>query len=251
MVEIERVNNIYRILFDRAEKKNAITLDMYQQLADGINSAAEDSSVKIIVLGSLNENFTAGNDLADFLANPSLDEGSPTYQFLKALVNCPLPIIAAVEGFAIGIGSTLLLHCERVFSGSTATFAFPFINLGLVPEAGSSLLLPRLVGYQQAADWLLTGEAFTVQQALKAGFVSEVVEQGLALQQAMQYATKLSQKPRETLIEVKQLLRRDEENLNERVDAELQQFMSCLSSPAAIEAMSAFMEKRKPNFENL
>ena len=248
LIKCTHSDGICFISFNRPDKKNAITLGMYQQLADSINTAANDEKVKVIVLGSENEHFTAGNDLGDFLKNPSMDESSAVYQFLQALICCPLPVIAAVQGFAIGIGSTLLLHCERVIAGESAVFAMPFINLGLVPEAGSSLLLPRLIGYQKAADWMLTGDTISAKDAFAAGFVSQLVPEGEVLHTAMAYAQKLTEKPRETLIEIKKLLRRDEEALEERVNVELELFVQCLNSAPAKEAMTAFIEKRQPNF---
>ena len=250
LIVVKNEGAVCQILFNRPEKKNAITAAMYQQMADALNEAASNVAIKVIVLGSTGENFTAGNDLADFLANPSIAKDSPVYQFLQALMHCPLPVIAAVNGFSIGIGSTLLLHCEQVFAGKDANFAFPFINLGLVPEAGSSLLLPQRVGYLKAAAWLLEGKPFGAEEALNAGFISQVVDDDV-LAAALSYATLLAGKPRDILIETKRLLRRDYETLQTRADIELQSFVQCLASPAAKEAMSAFLEKRKPDFSNL
>jgi enoyl-CoA hydratase/carnithine racemase len=204
----------------------------------------------VILLGSNNEHFTAGNDLADFLANPSIDPDSSVYQFLTALMHCPLPVVAAVQGFAIGIGSTLLLHCEQVFAHTSARFSFPFINLGLVPEAGSTLLLPQLTGYQKAADLLLLGEVFSAEEALKIGFVAHVLQDNVQ-ESAFSYAQQLAQKPRASLMAIKKLLRRDTEALSVRSDFELATFIECLNSAPAKEAMSAFLEKRKPNFSNI
>lgn len=248
LIEITVQQNTCQILLNRPEKKNAITLEMYQLLAEAIQTAAADKQIKVILLGSNNEYFTAGNDLGDFLKNPALDKNSSIYQFLQALINCPLPIIAAVQGFAVGIGSTMLLHCEQVIADETAVFSMPFINLGLVPEAGSSLLLPRLIGYKKAADWMLTGDAVSAKDAYDAGFVSQLVAAGDALKVAEAYAQKLCSKPRETLIDIKRLLRRDDEALQQRMAVELSLFTQCLDSAAAKEAMTAFMEKRKPNF---
>lgn len=250
-IVIENSGQVCQILFDRPLKKNAITAVMYQQMADAINAAATNESIKVIVLASANEHFTAGNDLADFLAKPAIEKESPVYAFIQALMCCPLPIIAAVQGFAVGIGSTLLLHCEQVFAAESAVFSFPFINLGLVPEAGSSLLLPRLVGYQKAADLLLRGSTFSAEEALAMGFVSKVVGNDMAYHAAMDYAVLLCEKPRSSLIEVKRLLTRDVESLQQRADIELNSFVQCLNSPAAKEAMTAFLEKRKPDFTNL
>lgn len=238
------------INMNRPEKKNAITAQMYQHMADAINAAASNMSIKVIVIGGSAGNFTAGNDLADFLANPSIEKGSPVYEFLQALMHCPLPLIAAVEGFAIGIGSTLLLHCEQVFADEGARFAFPFVDLGLVPEAGSTLLLPQAIGYRKAADLLLRGVPFSAAEALAIGFVSQVAK-GDVNDIARDYACSLATKPRSSLVEIKRLLKRDSETLQQRADVELQSFVQCLNSPAAKEAMTAFLEKRKPDFSNL
>ncbi len=251
LILVKNIDQICQILFNRPEKKNAITAEMYQLMANAINNASANSAIKVILLASNNEHFTAGNDLSDFLANPSIEKGSPVHEFLQALMHCPLPVIAAVQGFAIGIGSTLLLHCEQVFADETSIFSFPFINLGLVPEAGSSLLLPRLIGYQKAADLLLSGKSFSAPEALEIGFISRLVSLNKVNQAAMDYAISLCEKPRSGLIEVKQLLKRNSETLQERADIELESFVQCLNSPAAKEAMTAFLEKRLPNFSNL
>lgn len=250
MVKVDCDGAVCCIALNRPDKKNAITRDMYRQLADALAAAAVDPACKVVVLASGGDNFSAGNDLADFLRDPSMDKDSPVYAFLQALVSCPLPVIAAVRGFAIGIGSTLLLHCEQVFADSTAVFALPFVNLGLVPEAGSSLLLPRLLGYQRAADLLLGGDSFSAQQALQYGFVSQLVEDGDVNEQAMAYAQKLAGKPRSSLVETKRLLRKDDEPLQARLHDELAAFVSSLNGAAAREAMTAFLEKRKPDFSN-
>lgn len=250
-IVVKNTGQICEILFNRPQKKNAITAEMYGLMADAIEAAVSNTNIKVILLGSNNEYFTAGNDLTDFLANPSIEQGSPVHRFLQALMHCPLPVIAAVQGFAIGIGSTLLLHCEQVFADETSTFSFPFIDLGLVPEAGSSLLLPRLVGYQKASDLLLRGQSFSAPEALAMGFISENVAKGCANQAARDYAQGLCAKPRSGLIAVKSLLRRNGETLQQRADIELESFVQCLNSPAAREAMTAFLEKRTPDFSNL
>ncbi len=251
MITTERNAGVLTLYFDRIDKKNAITLAMYQQLADAINEASSDASIKVILFSAKGEHFTAGNDLQDFLSNPDLEKSSAVYQFLQALIYCPLPIVAAVRGFAIGIGATLLLHCEQVFADSTASVAFPFINLGLVPEAASSLLLPRLVGYQQAAHLLLKGEPLSAEQALNAGIIAQLTVDEELDQKAMNYASELAQKPRTMLIEIKSLLRADKALLQECLDQELKLFKQCLKGPVAKEVMAAFIEKRSPNFDNL
>jgi len=245
---VKQHNKVCQISFNRPDKKNAITLAMYQQVADAINRSVEEGNVKVIVISGEGEHFTSGNDLKDFLANPNIDESSSVYQFLKALIFCPIPVIAAVKGFAIGVGTTMLLHCERVFSDETAQFALPFVNLGLVPEACSSMLLPSLVGYQQAAHLLLTGGPFSAQEALDMGFSSELAV--YVDEVALDYAAKLAQKPRRSLIDTKALLRRDIEGMKLRLKAELELFSNALKSDEANEAITAFLQKRPANFEN-
>lgn len=241
-------DKIFYLVFNRAEKKNAITRAMYQALADAIKAAEANTAVKVILLQSSSENFCAGNDIADFLQAPSMDESSAVYQFLQALVTCKLPIVASVKGFAIGVGATMLLHCDQVFSDNSSQFALNFINLGLVPEAASSLLLPKQIGYQKAADLLLTGRTFSAQEAHALGFVGQLVDD--ADTQALAYAQLLAQKPRSGLIETKRLLRKDDEALQLRLADELQAFVRFLSADAAKEALTAFTEKRAADFSN-
>lgn len=249
IVNVIKQNAILSISLNRPAKKNAITAEMYTLMANAIDEAVADTSIKVICITGTEGHFTAGNDLGDFLANPDIQPGSAVYHFLMALMQCPLPIVAAISGFAVGIGSTLLLHCERVFADNTARFSFPFINLGLVPEAGSTLLLPQLVGYQQAADLLLTGRLMDAEEALKMGLIAAIVDD--VNTEALAYASQLAQKSRAMLIEIKSLLRHSESNLMERVNVELTSFVKCLHSPAAKEAMTAFLEKRKPDFSAL
>jgi len=251
MISVKQQSSVTQLVFSRPEKKNAITGEMYQQLADAINQASDDTRVKAIIISGAEGVFTAGNDLADFLANPNMDESSSVYQFLQALMHCQLPLIAAVEGLAVGIGTTLLLHCDRVIAADSAKFSLPFINLGLVPEAVSSMLLPKQVGYQKAAQWLFTGDVFTAAEAFEAGLVAELVAEGGAIAQAEAFAEKLAQKPRSSLIATKHLLRRDEESMQQRLEAELALFVEGLNSAAAKEAMTAFMEKRPADFSEL
>lgn len=244
-IEVNQSGSVYILTISRVAKKNALTQSMYLELAKGINDAAADSRLKVILISGEEGVFTAGNDLHDFLNFPDVaaEETAP-FQFLTALASCKLPVIAAVEGPAIGIGSTLLLHCERVFADNTAVFAFPFINLGLVAEAGSSLLLPRQVGYQQAADWLLTGEPFTSDQALSAGLVGEQVQSGQTFELALAYANKLATKSRENLIEMKALLNRPEEPVLERMSVEFELFAEKLRDPKAMAMIEAFLASR-------
>jgi len=246
LIVSQQQSAVFILTLNRPDKKNAISRAMYQAMADALKAAATNPSIKVIVLNSSSDNFTSGNDIVDFLKDPNMQPDSPVYQFLQALVTCPLPIIAAVKGFAIGIGSTLLLHCEQVLAEQSAQFALPFINLGLVPEAGSSMLLPRQIGYQQAADLLLTGRSFSAEEAQRLGFISRVVKD--ANQAAVDYANLLAEKPRSGLIETKRLLRKDDEALQNRLQDELESFVRHLNADAAKEALTAFTEKRKADF---
>jgi enoyl-CoA hydratase/carnithine racemase len=250
MIAVNRHINFVELSINRPEKKNALTSSMYAQLAAEINNANENMHYKAILLTGGHSFFTAGNDLADFMSNPNMDESTPVFHFLNALIESELPIIAAVEGFAVGVGTTMLLHCDQVFAGRSASFSMPFINLGLVPEACASLLLPRQVGYQQAANWLMTGDTFSADEACQAGLVAQLVSDGEADAQAQAFVEKLAQKPRSALIATKRLLRRPEETLQARLHAELELFIEGLNGPAAKEAMTAFMEKRPANFSD-
>ena len=174
-IRIQDKDGVRTIAFARAEKKNAITGEMYTKMVQALASAQDDDSIKVVLFASTNENFTAGNDVGDFAANPPTGPEAPVFQLLKLLCEVKKPMVAAVPGLAIGIGTTLLLHCDLVYAAESAKFKMPFVDLALVPEAGSSQLLPQLLGHQRAAQLLLLGEAFDAQQALAWGLVNQVV----------------------------------------------------------------------------
>jgi enoyl-CoA hydratase/carnithine racemase len=198
------------------------------------------------------EIFTAGNDLADFLNNPPITkpdaEKPPVVRFLHAIRSFPKPIIAAVAGPAVGIGTTLLLHCDLVYAGDNAAFSLPFVNLGLCPEAGASLLLPQVLGYPKAAEKLLLGEAFYAEEALEMGLVNRILPPHEVNVYAQAQAAKLAAKPAASLRATKALMKMGQTQLASVMDAELQRFGELLQGPAAKEAISAVMEKRKPDF---
>ena len=183
---------VARIEIDRPEKKNALTADMYQAMADALKAAEADSKVRAILIQGKADLFTAGNDLQDFLDHPPRDDARPVFQFLYAISRAEKPVVAAVAGAAVGIGTTMLLHCDLVYAAPNARLQLPFVNLGLIPEAGSSLLLPALVGYQRAAGLLLLGEPFGAQQAKEYGLVTEVVAEERLLGFALEQARKLA-----------------------------------------------------------
>lgn len=239
---------VLSIRLQRPEKKNALTADMYAALADAIGQAGVDPAVRVVLVGGVEGIFTAGNDLEDFLRHPPRDEQAPVHRFISALAATDLPLVAAVDGAAVGIGTTLLLHCDQVFASDRARFSLPFVNLGLVPEAGSSLLLAQACGYRKAAELLMLGEPFGAADALEYGIVSRVLPAAELDDAALAAARKLAAKPRGALRATKRLLRRPAEPLADRLHAEARVFGQCLESPEAREAFSAFLEKRQPDF---
>ena len=183
-VRIDKAGGVLAITLDRPDRRNAITVAMYAALADAVESAAGDAAVRLITIRGEGQDFTAGNDLADFLAAMPRDEEIPVMRLLRALARNPKPLVAAVQGNAVGIGTTMLLHCDLVIAEESARFSMPFVDLGLVPEAASSLLLPRLAGRRRAASWLLLGEAFGAAEAREFGIVSHIVADGSATRSA-------------------------------------------------------------------
>ncbi len=244
--------NILTLTFNRFEKKNSITAAMYQQLADALAAAKDDASIRVVVFQGHEAIFSAGNDLGEFLNSPPAGGNSPVFQFLGALSQFPKPIVAAVCGPAVGIGTTLLLHCDLVIAGDNAAFSMPFVNLGLCPEAASSYLVPQLIGYHRAAEALLLGEPFQAEAALEIGLVNRVVPPSEATRVAMQWAQKLAAKPISSLIETKRLLKKSStKQITERIAEEGISFSRMLQEPPAKEAFTAFMERRLPDFSKV
>ena len=247
-------DGILTIEFNRPERKNAITAVMYQAMADAINQAETDGAVRAILIVGKPEIFTAGNDLPDFLQNSKPVEGvpaeaRPVFQFMRALSGSTKPVVAAVSGAAVGIGTTMLMHCDLVYAADNAKFSMPFSQLGLCPEFASSLLLPQLAGYPRAAEKLLLGEAFLAQEALDMGLVSKVVPLADLRAFAEGQAAKLAALPAASVRATKALMKRARTPaINEAMGAENQLFAAMLLAPEAKEAMTAFMEKRKPDF---
>jgi enoyl-CoA hydratase/carnithine racemase len=237
------------IRLNRTAKKNALTAAMYTVMADAIEQAQRDSAIKVLLYTGSEGVFTAGNDLHDFLENPPAGPDSPVNRFIANMVATDVPIVAAVDGVAVGIGTTMLLHFDQVLATHGARFSLPFINLALVPEAGSSMLLVETCGYRKAAEMLMLGEPFSAQEALEYGIVSQLCEPGELMARALAVAHKLAAKPKEALRATKRLLRRSREPLERRVRAEAELFSRRLESAAAKEAMNAFFEKRAPNFQ--
>jgi enoyl-CoA hydratase/carnithine racemase len=244
-----REGAVQRIQLNRPDKKNAITTAMYAELADAIAAADAERSVRVVLLHGAGDCFTAGNDLHDFLANPPQGEDRPAFRFLHAISHAGKPIVAAVHGVAIGIGTTMLGHCDLVYAAEGTRFHLPFVNLGLCPEGGSSLLLPLTAGYQRAAELLMLGEPFDAGKAREVGLVTEIVPGPQLVPAAAAAAQRLAAKPPASLRLTKQLLKRALlPQIEAAFAAELEVFVERLGSPEAKEAFTAFFEKRPPDF---
>lgn len=241
--------SITLIGFNRVSKKNSITAAMYAELAQAFDAAARDEAVRCVLIHGDETIFSAGNDIGDFLNEPPSGEDAPVFRFLKALSGCPKPIVAAVCGPAVGIGTTMLFHCDQVYAGENARFAMPFVNLGLCPEAASSLLAPDRLGWQRAARMLLLGESIDAAQARDWGLVNQVFEPSQVLPAALESAWALAAKPLSALVETKRLMKAGSvDRVAEAMTQEAVSFLRMLREPAAIEAFSAFTERRKPDF---
>lgn len=240
------------ITLNRVEKKNSINAAMYQSMADALASAQVDATTRVVVIQGHETIFSAGNDIADFLHRPAAGADSPVMQFLRGMATFSKPLIAAVSGPAVGIGTTMLLHCDLVYAGDNAAFSMPFVNLGLCPEAASSLLVPQMMGYHRAAEALLLGEPFMAEAALEVGLVNRVVPPTEANHYAQSIARKLAAKPLSSLIETKRLMKKNQTATVLQVIAdESGSFGRMLGEPAAREAFGAFMQKRKPDFSSI
>ncbi len=245
----ERQGAIHRLAFNRPEKKNALSLAMYVALTEGLSGAQEEPGVRVILLEGSESCFTAGNDIADFASGASAEKLAPIFSFLEALHRCTKPIVASVNGVAVGIGTTALLHCDLVFAGESARFQLPFVNLGLCPEAASSLLLPRAIGYQRAAELLMLGEPFTAARAHALGLVNHVSPDPETRDAARHAAEKLAGQPPAALRLTKELLKKGlAAQVSQTMADEGQHFLARLASPEAAEAFMAFALRRKPDF---
>jgi enoyl-CoA hydratase/carnithine racemase len=245
-VRIERDGAVLRVTLARPERRNAITVAMYAALADAVESAAGDDSVRVITLQGEGHDFTAGNDLADFMAEMPRDGSDiPVWRLLRALAKNQVPIVAAVHGNAVGIGTTMLFHCDLVIAEEGTRFLMPFVDLGLVPEAASSLLLPRLAGRRRAARHLLLGEPFGPEDALDFGLVSHVAPSGQLAQALSKIVEALMAKPAQALRLTQGLLRRgDTDEVLERMQLENGHFAERLTSSEVRDAITAFFASR-------
>jgi enoyl-CoA hydratase/carnithine racemase len=244
-----RREGVMAIEFNRPQKKNALTWEMYALLNERLREAESDDSVRVVLFHGKPEVFTSGNDIEDFMTRPPQGEDAPVFHFLQAVSRATKPLVAAVTGPAVGIGTTLLLHCELVYAGDNARFILPFTSLGLVPEFASTYLLPLIAGYQRAAEMLLLGEPFGAEKAREAGIVTRVVPAAQALDVAWEAARKLAALPPKSLRVTKSLLRcAHAAAIETQLRTEGEHLRSMLGEPAAREALAAFLEKRKPDF---
>lgn len=248
-VRVDIDEGICTITFSRPKKKNALTVAMYEAIVAGFAAARTRADVRVILLRGSDGVFTAGNDLADFMQAPPTGPDSPVIELLTTLVACEKPLIAAVQGVAIGIGVTMLLHCDLVYAGESARFQLPFVNLGLCPEAASSYLLPRLMGYPRAAELVLLGEPFTAAIAHEYGLVNQVLADEAVVDRAQQIARMLAKKPPNAVRQSKKLMRDAQRAaIEQAMRAEAEVFARGLRSPEAAEAFQAFFQKREPDF---
>jgi enoyl-CoA hydratase/carnithine racemase len=242
------LNGVATIEIARPEKKNAITQAMYRQMADAIAAASADAAVRALLITGQPGIFTSGNDVEDFLNRPPGAE-SPAFAFMQALMGCDKPVIAAVTGAAIGIGTTMLLHCDFVYVSDEARLAMPFVSLGLVPEFGSSVVVPTLMGRVRAAEKLLLGDPFTGADAVECGIASAVLPAAEVVNHARRVAERFNGLPPGAVADTKRLLRRGRgDAVQQAIAAENERFGARLHSPEAKEAFSAFLGKRKPDF---
>ena len=248
-----REEGVLTLTFNRLERKNSITAAMYGVLADALQQAAGDSAIRAAVIQGHETVFCAGNDIGDFrnskTAGPDAPAPGQAGRFMRAAAAFPKPLLAAVCGHAVGIGVTMLFHCDLVYAGDNAVFSMPFVNLGLCPENASSLLAPRLFGYHRAAEALLLGEPFSAEAAREVGLVNRVVPPPECNALAQEQARKLASKPSSSLMTTKKLMKSgQQQDVLRRMDEEGAHFARLLGEPAAREAMTAFVQKRKPDF---
>jgi enoyl-CoA hydratase/carnithine racemase len=245
----ERAESVFRIQLNRPKKRNAMTSGMYVALADILKNAARDELTRVVVWYGAGDSFCAGNDIEDFLKNPPGPGESPQAQLMKALIEFDKPLIAAVQGAAVGGGTTMLLHCDFVYAGESAKFQMPFINLALVPEFGSSSIVPSRIGHLRSAELILLGSPYDAKRAAELGLVTQVVPDQDLLSTATATAQMLAAKPAGALQASKRLMKQPfREQIKAAMKAETEEFSAQVRSADAKEALTAFLEKRKPDF---
>ena len=251
-VEISVTEGVQILRLARPEKRNALTQEMYRALCDALQVGETDDAIRVRVILGSGGHFTGGNDIADFLSTAKGDQGTPrdVLRFIEVLPLLKKPLIAGVDGQAIGIGTTLLLHCDLVYATPRATFATPFLDLGLVPEAASSLLMPRLMGDPRAFEMLVLGETFSAGRACDAGLVNTLVDPDALEIHVLSVAARLAKKPAQALLTAKRLLRADSAAVLDRTREEAAEFARCLTSPEARSAFEAFFARARPGKSN-
>lgn len=249
-IQSDLQNGVFHLIFNRPEKKNALTSAMYDALVAAVQRAESDESVRVIVLRGNGDSFTGGNDIEDFVRKPWKGQSVPSAeQFIRAIAFARKPVVAAPHGLAVGIGTTILLHCDLVYAAEGTRFLMPFVNLGILPEAGSTLLLPSLIGHQRAAELLLLAEPFSAQKAYELGIVNRVLPADQLMTQVNVAARTLAEKPASVICLAKQMMKQHLRSDLERViHEEVLAIAEQLDSPETGEALSAFLEKRKPDF---
>jgi enoyl-CoA hydratase/carnithine racemase len=250
---------VMHVVFNRPERSNSLTCQMYTSLCELLDRAEQDASVKALMLSGASGVFTAGQDLDDLVQHPPKDAEAPVFQFMLRVAAFSKPLVAAVEGMAVGIGTTLLLHCDLVYVAHDSRFALPFVSLGLVPQAGASLLLPRACGHQRATEKLLFGDMFTAAEAMELGFVNRLLPSADVLYYAARQAERLAQLPAGSVRSTKALMkgraahgaRLMANEVSQSIRDEAGLFINRVASPSALEAVLAFKEKRKPDFTGM
>jgi enoyl-CoA hydratase/carnithine racemase len=248
-IRTETVNCVARIGIARPEKKNAITVAMYQQLADAVVAAHEDPSVRALLIHGEPEIFTAGNDLEDFLNNPPAGPEAPVFQFMQTLGYAEKPVVAAVNGAAVGIGTTMLMHCDLAYCADNAMFSMPFVSLGVCAEFASSVLVPLAAGYHKAAEKLLLADPISAEEALEMRLVNRILPPAEVFDYAVRQAERFNALPPASVRETKRLMKAGFKSIVEKtIVDEAKSFSAMLRSPEAREAFTAFYERRKPDF---
>lgn len=248
-ISTQTADGIMRITINRPEKKNALTTDMYNAMSNALDELENNDDLRVGFITGTLDCFTSGNDIVDFMENPPVNNDAPVFRFIQTIATLKKPLVAAVNGPAVGIGTTLLLHCELVYAARSATFQMPFVSMGLCPEAGSSLVLPQIVGYQRAAQLLMLGDKFSAAEAHQWGIVNEVFADEDYQDKAYANTVRLAKQPAKSLRLTKEFLRKaNTHTLQDIIAVEGKHFGEMLSGPEAKESMQAFMEKRKPDF---
>jgi enoyl-CoA hydratase/carnithine racemase len=247
LVETTTHGNVLLCRLNRPDKKNALTHDMYTAMGDALEALDADASLRVLIFTGSGDSFTAGNDLADFVSPPSGSGETPVSRFLRLISSAAKPVIAAVNGLAIGVGVTMLLHCDFGYASPNAKFRMPFVDLGLVPEAASSMLVPAMVGPRRANELLLLGDSFTAREAADMGFINAVVD-GDVVAHALEIANRIAAKAPSAIRRSKELLRSTPNSVSDRMRAEGAVFAEQLATPEFKEAATAFMERRAPDF---